>query len=301
MIDTNNAIISSTPAVRQRVEDPPTVSGVAAFSSILKSTINTGSDELDNIFEAAAQRYDLPVDLLKAVGRVESDFRPHLVSRSGAQGIMQLMPNTAKYLGVSDVFDPEQNIMGGAKYLREQINRFNGDVSLALAAYNAGWPAVKEHGGIPPFQETQNYVPKVFSFYNGPATLPVNTFGGSTFGGSLPAVPTTSSLLNRTITNSLPNTAAAPAGTPVAATPGVQTKPSENAGPGASEQSPFEVAENETPVHVPVAAEQGSGTAEENVEAPINSMNLTSFLKQIIFTKIIDMQMKSSEDDDSTF
>ena len=143
--------------------------GSEAFFDVLSSRVSrsSGRADLDAIFEDAGLRYNLPPDLLKAVAKVESDFRPNVTSRAGAMGIMQLMPDTARYLGVTDPFDPEQNIMGGAKYLREQLDRFNGDVRLALAAYNAGWPAVMKHGGIPPYRETQNYVPKVLGYFNG--------------------------------------------------------------------------------------------------------------------------------------
>jgi len=145
------------------------VNGSAAFRDVLNTGagLTSGRADLDAIFEDAGRRYNIPPNLLKAVAKVESSFRPNVTSSQGAMGLMQLMPATARYLGVTDPFDPEQNIMGGAKYLREQIDRFDGDISLALAAYNAGWPAVKRHGGIPPFRETQNYVPKVLGYYNG--------------------------------------------------------------------------------------------------------------------------------------
>lgn len=124
-------------------------------------TLTSGDAGLDAIFEAAGRKYNLSPDLLKAVAKVESNFRLDVTSRAGAMGIMQLMPGTAKYLGVDDPFNPEQNIFGGARYIREQLDRFNGDIELALAAYNAGWPTVKRHGGIPPFRETQAYIPRV--------------------------------------------------------------------------------------------------------------------------------------------
>jgi hypothetical protein len=133
--------------------------GNASFSSYMEET-----KSLDDIFEEASDKYNVPVVLLKAVGKAESDFRADAVSRSGAQGIMQLMPKTAEYLGVKDSFDPEQNINGGAKYLAELLDKYDGNTSLALAAYNAGMNNVKKYGGIPPFEETQNYVVKVTKY-----------------------------------------------------------------------------------------------------------------------------------------
>jgi len=133
-----------------------------------QGVMTSGSAQLDAIFAAAGERYNLPANLIMAVAQVESNFRPNVTSRAGAQGIMQLMPATARHLGVTDSFDPEQNIMGGARYLRELLDRFDGNLELALASYNAGWPTVMRHGGIPPFAETQAYVPRVLNlFQNG--------------------------------------------------------------------------------------------------------------------------------------
>ena len=133
----------------------------ASFSDTMKST---GSQSLDDIFQRAAQKYDVPVSLLKAIGKAESNFNANAVSGAGAQGVMQLMPATAKSLGVTDSFDAEQNIMGGAKYIKQMLDRYDGNVKLALAAYNAGSGNVEKYGGIPPFKETQNYVKKVMSY-----------------------------------------------------------------------------------------------------------------------------------------
>ncbi|MCR5754164.1 MAG: lytic transglycosylase domain-containing protein [Acetatifactor sp.] len=126
--------------------------------------------EFDAIFEQAANTYHVPLALLKAVARAESNFNPNDVSSTGAVGIMQLMPGTARELGVTDSYDPEQNIMGGAKYIADKLAMYNGNIELALAAYNAGSGNVAKYGGIPPFEETQTYVKRVISYmenYNG--------------------------------------------------------------------------------------------------------------------------------------
>jgi len=113
-----------------------------------------------DMFVKAGNKYGVSPKLLAAVAKVESGYHPHAVSKVGAQGLMQLMPGTAKGLGVRDAFDPEQAIMGGAKLLAHNLKEFK-SVPLALAAYNAGGGAVHRYGGIPPFAETQAYVPKV--------------------------------------------------------------------------------------------------------------------------------------------
>lgn len=137
----------------------------SAASASFDSIINTKTDgiNLENIFQRMAAKYDIPLDLLKAVAMVESDFSMDCVSSTGATGIMQLMPKTAESLGVTNIHDPEQNIEGGAKYLAGAIDYFGGDVALAVAAYNAGYGAVDRYGGIPPYEETQNYVKKIYN------------------------------------------------------------------------------------------------------------------------------------------
>jgi hypothetical protein len=122
------------------------------------------------IFQKASDTYHVPVELLKAVAKAESNFDPTSESHAGAKGIMQLMPGTAKALGVTDPFDPEQNIMGGAKYLSQQLARYDGNAVLALAAYNAGPGNVAKYNGVPPFKETQNYISKVMAYAGAPIT-----------------------------------------------------------------------------------------------------------------------------------
>jgi soluble lytic murein transglycosylase-like protein len=121
--------------------------------------------DYDHLFAGHAQAYNLEPALVKAVARVESCFDVRAVSRVGAQGLMQLMPSTASMLGVSDSFKAEQNIGGGAAYLRAMLDRFGGNMSLALAAYNAGPAAVEKYSGIPPYRETIDYVKKVTAQY----------------------------------------------------------------------------------------------------------------------------------------
>ncbi len=147
------------------------------FNGVLQNVMNTQNtpavseeertsfvEDIDYIIKEKADKYNLDESLIKAVIKAESGFNPNAVSKAGASGLMQLMPGTARGLGVEDIFDVEQNIEGGAKYLRGMLDRFDGDKSLALAAYNAGPNAVKRYGGIPPYQETQNYVKRVLSY-----------------------------------------------------------------------------------------------------------------------------------------
>lgn len=125
------------------------------------------SDKYDDYIRYASTVYDLDPDLVKAMIKVESDFYHRAVSPKGAMGVMQLMPQTADFMGVRRPFDPSDNIMGGSKYLRKLLNMFNGNKTLALAGYNAGENAVIKYGySIPPYRETQHYVKKVFRHYN---------------------------------------------------------------------------------------------------------------------------------------
>lgn len=116
------------------------------------------------LIDSFAVQYGVDKALIKAVIHAESGYNPNAVSPKGAQGLMQLMPKTAQGLKVKNSFDPEENIRGGVKYLRFLLDTCKGDVSLALAAYNAGLSRVAQYGGIPPYQETRNYVAKVLSF-----------------------------------------------------------------------------------------------------------------------------------------
>ena len=134
------------------------------------STIDWNSIKLNttayaDLINHNALQYQVDPALVRALIHAESSFNPNALSRSGAQGLMQLMPPTAKDLGVSDSLDPQQNIKGGVKYLAWLLTEFNQDVSLATAAYNAGPNAVKKYNGIPPYPETQVYVERVGTLY----------------------------------------------------------------------------------------------------------------------------------------
>jgi hypothetical protein len=128
----------------------------------------------------ASQRYSVDYNLVKAVIKAESNFNPKAVSRAGAKGLMQLMPETANILQVNDSFHPEENIDGGVRYLRYLMNLYNDNLKLALAAYNAGEKAVFKYRGIPPYPETQTYVQRVLGYYQqysrepGPSVQPAH-------------------------------------------------------------------------------------------------------------------------------
>lgn len=138
----------------------------------VKNTGKVSMSTLNEIFDRAASTYGIDADLLKAVARQESNFTANATSSSGAMGIMQLMPGTAKSLGVKNAYDPEENIMGGAKLLASHLRKYNGNVTLALAAYNAGSGAVDKYHGVPPYGETQNYVKRILQYYDSGTDAP---------------------------------------------------------------------------------------------------------------------------------
>lgn len=144
----------------------------AALNSANNVTHPAGTVTYADLFNEAATTYGVDVNLLTAIAKQESNFKADAVSSAGAIGIMQLMPATAESLGVSNPYDARENIMGGAKYIRQMLDRYDGDVTLALAAYNAGSGNVAKYGGVPPFTETQNYVAKVTANYENKVEVP---------------------------------------------------------------------------------------------------------------------------------
>jgi peptidoglycan DL-endopeptidase CwlO len=159
--------VYETPTAIRRVLPDAGVQPTMAFPGVQPAALRTASTAggvsgvpYADMFNAAAAKHGVSAKLLAAVAKVESGYNPNAVSKVGARGLMQIMPTTAAGLGVTNAFDPAQAIDGAAKLLKRNLNEF-GSVDLALAAYNAGGGAVKKYGGIPPFAETQAYVPKV--------------------------------------------------------------------------------------------------------------------------------------------
>lgn len=172
-LDTVQQILGFTPQTDAPVDTSPVTDTFTSSSSSANTTAanatSSGSvsspENLEEYFKEASETYGVDINLLKAIAKQESNFNPSATSSAGAMGVMQLMPSTAKGLGVTNAYDAQQNIMGGAKLMAQNLKKYNGDVSLALAAYNAGGGNVDKYGGIPPFKETQNYVKKVLGYY----------------------------------------------------------------------------------------------------------------------------------------
>lgn len=141
------------------------------FGSLVKPTNtvqankNYSRQEISNIISEISSKHGVSDKLVSALIKQESGFNPTVVSKAGATGLMQLMPETAKTLGVTNPKDPRQNVEGGVKYLKSMMERYNGNLILALAAYNAGPGAVDKYGGVPPYKETQNYVKNILANY----------------------------------------------------------------------------------------------------------------------------------------
>lgn len=162
--NTSASSLTTTQGIKEEVSIVPTEEKTTVESVSIKETIPKSSIyNYDDIIKSASTTYNVPEALIRSVIKAESSFNPNAVSSSGAKGLMQLMPSTASFLGVTNPFNPEQNINGGTKYLSQMLNRYDGNVKLALAAYNAGPGNVDKYGGIPPFEETQNYVKKILN------------------------------------------------------------------------------------------------------------------------------------------
>ncbi|MBP2650213.1 MAG: Lytic transglycosylase catalytic [Firmicutes bacterium] len=149
------------PQLQTNVSTEKFANTLAKVQNQTQSVQETSHGDIADIVRKTAAKYNVDPKLALGVAATESNFNPNAVSSAGATGVMQLMPETAAGLGVKNIADPQENIDGGVRYLKELLTTFNGDTQKAVAAYNAGPEAVKRYGGVPPYAETQNYVRKV--------------------------------------------------------------------------------------------------------------------------------------------
>lgn len=160
------AAMSSAPAARPAIALFPAAKVVSPQIDVATEFMAVPpSEAYEEIVQEAARTFEMDPALIRAVMQTESAFHPYAVSRAGAEGLMQLMPALADEMGVSDSFDPRENIMGGTRYLKRLLDHHHGDLDLALASYNAGPGNVERYGGVPPFRETRRYVRTVKALY----------------------------------------------------------------------------------------------------------------------------------------
>jgi soluble lytic murein transglycosylase-like protein len=171
-------------AARPRAEDESATVADPNYAGLARGYRVT-AEEIDSAIQQSAAKHGVDPNLVRAVVKVESNFNPNAVSRTGAMGLMQLMPGTARSLSVSNPFDPQQNVDAGVRHLKHLLTNFGGDVRLSLAAYNAGEAAVARNGGVPPYAETQNYVKRITDLYGkhggqvfAPSSAPVHVYRG---------------------------------------------------------------------------------------------------------------------------
>lgn len=171
-MDSISRVIQRIDAIEQRFNKP--VQAAGNFPSLLSQaeqkhtevSAGPGTGEIAKMVQVAAQKYGVDPKLALAVAQTESNMTADAVSSAGAVGVMQLMPETARAMGVRNIYDPRENIDGGVKYLKQMLTTFNGDIKKSVAAYNAGPGAVTKYAGVPPYSETQAYVGKVLALYS---------------------------------------------------------------------------------------------------------------------------------------